>query len=1457
MTAAREPVAIIGMAVTVPGAGDLGTYWRNLVDGFDAITAVPEGRWHPEGITCRRGGFVDGLVDFDPAEFGIMPTAVPGTEPDQLIALRTAAAALADAGGALPGARARVGIVLGRGGYLTPRTSRLDQRVRTSAQLTRTMREVLPDLDDERLGLLRTAFLDALGPYGPGDGLGLVPNFAASRVANRLDLRGPAYTVDAACASSLVAVDHAVTELTRGRCDVMLAGGVHHCHDATLWSVFADLGALSPSQRIRPFHRDADGMLLAEGTGVMVLKRLADAQRSGDRVYAVVRGVGLASDGRTASLVTPDPAGQARAVRLAWAEAGLDPAAPDALGLLEAHGTGTPGGDAAELAVLAEVFGVPDTGPDAVLGSVKSMIGHTMPAAGAVGMVKAALAIHHGVLPPTLHCDAPHPALRATRFRPAPAARPWEAGVRRAAVNAFGFGGINAHVVLEGPPGQPTPAPASRPRRAAVTERDRVLRLSADSPQALAALLDTDDAALRAVDACGSGPARLAIAGPGDRRLALARKAVARGRLWGGRGDLWFAPTPLLGPGAGRTAFVFPGLEAAFSPRVDDVADHFGTERPDTGQLKAGDVTAHTAALFDVGGLLSAALDRMGIRPDAVAGHSAGEWTAMIAGGIFREDRPGAALRDAVVRHLRLPPLSFLALGAPAAQVEDALPGYPGVALSHDDAPHQCVVCGPQEQLEALAARLRGEGVLGRVLTFQSGFHTPMLAPYLDGLRDALPHLAIHPPRTPVWSATLVAPFPGDEAGIRDLFIRHLLEPVRFRQLTEAMYAAGFRVFVQVGTGQLPALIGDTLAGRAHLAVAANSPRRSGLAQLDRVAAALWTVGAEPDLTALGGRRATVGIDLGTGPVSLRPQDRERLRAALGRTGRGSGTPLRDLAQRIPAAAELEALLTETATTAAELFTAAERPREPGRATSRATAPAVAQRVVEVDVDHMPYLLDHCFYRQRPDWPDLADRRPVVPATTIVQLMLDAAGAAGTPVALRDARFLEWVVATPPARVELTVTAGQDGDGWYRAAFGHYARADIRTAAAYPEPPAPWPCDEPETAPPISARELYEQGWMFHGPGFQGVTDIVALGERHVRGVLTCLDAPGVLLDSVGQLIGYWLMVTHTDRVDVLPVGVREIVFHGPPPARGSRVDCHIRITRLTDKLLEADARLVHEGRVWAVIHGWQDRRFDSNPTTIAVRRRSDRHTLSAPQPGGWQLVFDQWPDPASLELMMLCQLAGEERAAFARRPVRGRRQWLLGRVAAKDAVRRHLWDHGAGPVFPGEVRVRNEPSGRPRPEGVHGLRLPPLDLSLAHCQEAAVALVRPAGTRVGIDIEEITERPAATRDTVLAPGERALFQDLGGGPEQLTRFWTAKEAAAKAEGTGLRGDPRGFLVTATDPGRADALTVRAPSGRSYTIRLARVDNPPGARPRSYIVAWTAMDEAHSPPKTQMNGQQS
>ncbi|HKN51064.1 MAG TPA: beta-ketoacyl synthase N-terminal-like domain-containing protein, partial [Amycolatopsis sp.] len=1112
------PVAIVGMSVLLPGAPDLDTYWRNLVGGVDAITEVPPEKWdgvhyapdaerRADRVYCRRGGFVDELAEVDVTGFGIMPNSVAATEPDQLIALRVAAQALSDAGGAdrLPADRSRVGVILGRGGYLTPGLVRLDQRVRTASQLVRTLSELLPDLGADRLDEVRQAFTDQLGPEAPESAIGLVPNLAASRLANRLDLRGPAYTVDAACASSLIAVDQAVRELATGRCDVVLAGGVHHCHDITFWSVFNQLGALSPTERIRPFHRDADGVLIGEGTGVVVLKRLEDARRDGDRVYAVISGTGVASDGRTASLANPDSGGQVRAVRQAWAAAGLDPKAPDALGLLEAHGTATPAGDAAELATLAEVFG--QTG-EAVLGSVKSMIGHTMPAAGVAGLVKAALAVYHGMLLPTLHCDDPNPSLANTRFSTIDQARPWDAPYRRAGVNAFGFGGINAHVVLE-------QAPDTK-ARVVVHEAERVLRLAASTVDELREMLSRQD--VLAVPS-GDGPVRLGVVDPTEKRLALARKAVGRGRPWRGRSDVWFADRPLLGPGGGKLAFVFPGLESELTLNCGDIARHFGLPWQHE-DVAVGDVGRQGAAVFELGRLLNAALGKIGVEPDALAGHSLGEWTAMAAGGLYREDEVDAFLAGFDPDSLVVPGLTFAAIGAPAPGVLEELAGREDVVLSHDNSPNQAMICGPGPEIDAVVTRFRERGVVAQVLPFRSGFHTPMLRPYLDPIREAADAFTLHAAKLPVWSATTVSPYPDGPSEIRELFVRHVLEPVRFRPLIQAMHAAGFRAFVQLGAGQLGSLIGDTLHGNDHLVVSAHSAHRPGLAQLRRVATALWVDGLAADVAALpGGKRLAAGravkLDLGGKLISL--DDRTRAQVGARLAAPAGSTGLDALAGRDPIAAEFSALLKETAAFASDVL----GNRKPTR---RAEAPRELHATLDVSIEAMPYLLDHCFFKQPPQ-AEPADRWPVVPATTVIDHLMGFAEHAAPgrhAVAVHDVRLNQWITALPAITVPVRVLP--QGRDRVLASLGPYSQAVVELAPAYPGgAPAPWRFEH-ERVPDHRAREIYDDRWMFHGPGFQGVEELTGISESSVSAVLKTPAAPGALLDNVGQVLGYWIM---------------------------------------------------------------------------------------------------------------------------------------------------------------------------------------------------------------------------------------------------------------------------------------------------------------------------------------------
>ncbi|AGL21065.1 beta-ketoacyl synthase N-terminal-like domain-containing protein [Actinoplanes sp. N902-109] len=1478
-----EPIAIVGMAAIFPGAATLDQYWQNVVNGKDMITDVPADRFdalfydpdnshRPDRLYTRRGGFLDDQATFEPLKFGIMPNSVGDIEPDQLIALEVAAAAIADAGGAarMPDAD-RVGVILGRGGLLNPAASRYANRVRMASQVIGLLRELMPDIDEDRLGLLRDRIDERLGKHQPEGTIGLVPNLAASRVANRLNLRGPAYTIDAACASSLIAVDQGMTELANGRLDAVLAGGVHHVHDISFWSVFSQLQALSRKGDIRPFDADADGVLIGEGTGMVVLKRLADAERDGDRVYGVIRGSGTSSDGRSASMFNPASSGQELAIRRAWEMAGLDPQAPDALGLLEAHGTATPTGDAAELTTVAEVFGPYTGGEKPVIGSVKSMIGHAMPAAGVAGLIKATLAVYHGVLPPTLNVTKPRAEMARTRFQPISSAQPWDSkGPRRAGVNAFGFGGINAHVIVE--------------QYAAPVVAERVLRLSANSVEEMLQLLDRDD--VRSLKTGDRGPVRLGLFDPTDQRIAVARKVVARGAAWRGGRDLWFTPRPLLGAGGGKLAFVFPGVEAEFAPRTADVAAHFGLPHRD---WDASDLGRHGTGLVEVGRLLDDVVRRMGVRPDAVAGHSIGEWTAAAVTGQMSTQGVDAFLSLFDASSVEVSGYAFAAVSAPMETVTPLLGDYPGVVLSHDNAPSQCVVNGPRDQVQRLVEELRARTVLCQLLPFRSAFHTPVFAEGLQAIGAALGRWEVRPTEVPVWSGTIAAPFPADPDEVNQLFIRHMIEPVRFRATVTAMYDAGIRVFLQMGAGQLASLIDDNLRDREHLAMPVNVSRRDGLAQLRRVATALWVDGGDPDFAVLepatvappaapktnvvaepsARKGPVVSLDLGAPLVKL-GEGADRL------LGLGSGSPVaaqRPVASQVPAqarqsaapaetalsalsrltgtskaAAELAALLQETASDAVTVMSAAARPKpaSPPRrpVTERPavlrtpTAPRnpgvpagkVFRTTLQVSVDRMPYLRDHCFFVQPEDWPRVEDRWPVVPATTVVQHMMDAAEQAVPglkAVAVRDAKFNRWLIAEPAQSVDIVVK--EAGPNLLTVTFGGYARSTVEMAVDYPQPvERPWTQDPATEFPPTtSAEQMYAERLMFHGPMFQGVTAVHALGDMHVRGIVTAPQPPGALLDNALQLIGNWLITTQPFRTVALPVGLRHVKFYGPPPAPGTAFECVARVRSITDGELIADTQLSVNGRVWAQIDGATDRRFDSHPTARACERFPEKYPMSQLMEGGWTVAFDAWTDLVTRGMAARGILGGEAAAEYERMPGARRNQWMLGRIAAKDAVRFRQWDAGHTDVYPIELTVRNEPSGRPYVELRPGRGFVESAVSIAHTAEVGVAIAGPAGARVGIDVVEVTERAETTYQYALTDAERAQLTDAG----SFARIWAAKEAAGKALGTGLDGAPRRFQVDLA----AGTVTV---AGEVLAVRWQDIENPPELPSRRYVVAF-------------------
>jgi hypothetical protein len=533
--------------------------------------------------------------------------------------------------------------------------------------------------------------------------------------------------------------------------------------------------------------------------------------------------------------------------------------------------------------------------------------------------------------------------------------------------------------------------------------------------------------------------------------------------------------------------------------------------------------------------------------------------------------------------------------------------------------------------------------------------------------------------------------------------LRHLVEPVRFRELTLRLHESGIRAFVQAGPGSLTGFAEDTLRDLDFLTVAATVPQHDGLAQLRRVAAALWAHGL-PVRFGGPGPATTTGLRLRLGSPPVRLTGPVLASPVL------AGPALATLpdAAGAPVLAEFNALMADTAAAAGAVAHALVRP-PPAPVPAPAFAPAPRQGAAagpagpgevsttrEFSLRTMPDLADHCIIPQPADWPDDSDRFPVVPMTTLLEVMARAAlGLAPGRVVtgFEKVRAMRWLTVAPATTARIRAVA--DGQDRVRVSIEGYADGHVLVAGTYPcapPPPATVPLRDERPA-PVAACELYTDGWMFHGPRFAGVERITSVAADGITGTLLSLPAPGALLDSAGQLIGHWMQVSQTADQNVLPTGIGAIRRYGPQPPAGSRVGCEVRIREVAAARMRADAELrAGDGAVWCRIEDWTTRRFATNEAIWRVKLRPGHEVLSRRTPAGWHVLREAWPDAASRELLMRRYLNAAERARYERfNPVQQRR-WLLACMAVKDAVRQWLWDRGAGPVFPAEVAVDGLP---------------------------------------------------------------------------------------------------------------------------------------------------------------------
>jgi 8-amino-7-oxononanoate synthase len=884
------PIAIVGMGGRFPGSPTLAAYWDTIRKGRICAAPVSRERWRhelfysPSGAReanrtyAQKMAGVEDVRSFAPEFFGLTPRRAKVMDPQQRLFLEAVRTALEDGGYATrPFPRQRTGVFVGA--TVSDFMDVLTARVRAWQLAAGEFGSELGLAEEQR-----QALTDALVPMQAYSMVGSLVNMVAANVSQCFDFGGPSFTMDAACSSALVALHEGVWQLRAGLIDAAVVGGVYLTFTPDNFVAFARIGALSASDACRPYDGRADGFVIGEGVGAVILRRLEDAQAAGDRIYAVIRGIASNSDGKAEGPMTPRREGQLIALENAYRDAGFS---PRTLGYLEGHGTATPVGDATEIGAFREALG--GTTDGCAVGSVKANIGHGMSAAGIAGLIKASLALRHRKIPPQANYGVPRPELeldRAGLYVPREM-RDWAdpgSHPRRAGVNAFGFGGTNVHVVLE--------EPSERRRVSVAVARDlggegaltggapaaELIVLSAPSPALLRKA--ADDLAASLTDLEPDVTLRDVAYTLALRRPDIARLAVVATDLQDLAAKLREATAapPVLPAEERKIALLFPGqgLQApgmgadlyrrfpAFRAELDRLAAaaelprpllsylYPETESPEaTAALTATEVCQPAVAALGLA--LGRFVESLGVIPDLTVGHSLGEFAAAASGGLIGDEACVrlVAERGRIIAASTGEPGTMTAVAADAATVERTLAGLGDVVLANLNHPRQSVISGTEAGVAEAERRLATAGLRTTRLRVSHAFHSPLMAGVSARLAPAVEALRLAPARVPVISAIRPGPYPVDPDECRRIFLAHATARVDFAAALSAAAARGARVFLQMGAGAALAGMATATLDPKPVALTLAGAVPDACTSFLRALGELWLLGAPVELARL------------------------------------------------------------------------------------------------------------------------------------------------------------------------------------------------------------------------------------------------------------------------------------------------------------------------------------------------------------------------------------------------------------------------------------------------------------------------------------------------------------------------------------------------------------------------------------------------------------------------------
>ncbi|MGA1869674.1 MAG: SDR family NAD(P)-dependent oxidoreductase [bacterium] len=894
----KGAIAVVGVSAIFPGSDGIQDLWNNILQGKNFISDVPPDHWLIEDyydpdkskagkIYTNKGAFLP-EIDFDPIEYGITPNSLSSIDTVQLLSLVACKRLLDDVESFKSGklSKEKTSIILGVASA-TEMVGQMSGKIQ-KPHWVKALRE--SGIPEQKVEEICDRIISSYPPWTENTFPGLLGNVVTGRIANRFDLKGTNCVIDSACASSLGAMAMAIQELQLEISDLVITGGADALNDPVMFMCFSKTLALSPTGDCRPFSESADGTMLGEGIGMLALRRLEDAERDDDKIYAVIRGFGSSSDGKSKSVYAPRPEGQCLAINRAYER--LEYTQRE-VQLIEAHGTATIAGDKAEFEGLTMSFNDKNSKQWCALGSIKSQIGHTKAAAGAASLLKVVMALHHKVLPPTIKVDIPNKSLdfENSPFYLNTEARPWihdSLSTRKASVSSFGFGGSNFHVTLEeyseksGIAKRYHNSPVELILLSASSKDEMIIKLEG----LLKGINDSTLVEFARKNQCSFNPKhpfRLALLANDSEDLSLLVDTASSKiqRLENGKPSFSIRNKIHFGYGvhSSRIAFIFPGQGSHYLNMGKELAIEFNEARSiwdSTTTVDFGKSTKLHDVVFPIPvfteeerhkqlqllthtewaqpGIGATSLSQLsllytlGLRPNCVAGHSYGEVTALYAANVIQSIEEFLYISrkrgELMAEASDIPGAMTVALCSEIDMKNYLEKWKSNICIANINGPEQVVLSGPVSEITLIEDKLRKNSITFKRLQVSTAFHSDIVKGCVKPFRDFISSCTINRPTCPVYSNISAGIYPEDPKEIITFLSSQISKPVLFKEQIENMYRDGVRTFIEIGPDTiLTNLIGKILKGNEHLAVSLDSKKTDGLLSFWNALGALSAAG--------------------------------------------------------------------------------------------------------------------------------------------------------------------------------------------------------------------------------------------------------------------------------------------------------------------------------------------------------------------------------------------------------------------------------------------------------------------------------------------------------------------------------------------------------------------------------------------------------------------------------------